>query len=380
MAPRRARPVIQGPTYRAPRYHSRLGGRLIFLVFVLLLALVIGSGGGLFWLLHRAQGSSSGTVTLHVGAGEGVTEIADTLKSMGLIDSTLLFRLDARIQNLGGKLKVGDYYLRKNMSIDQMVSTLQQYTPTGITVTIPEGWRAEQIAARLTSDGFDGRGFLSLVRHPTPGLLQFLRPLGILQDKPSWAGLEGYLFPDTYRLSPGQTAQAIIRQMVQDLDSKFRAQPQLTTVLLRQKRSIFGVLKLASIVEREARLAPERALIAGVYWNRLRLGWFLDADPTVQYTLGQATPLNTVPTAAHKWWPVLTNQAASVKSTSLFNTYTHKGLPPTPIADAGWSSIQAAIHPAPTTYMYFVAVKHGHGRHVFARTLAEQQANQARYG
>jgi UPF0755 protein len=353
---------------------------LIFLVFIMLLALVIVGGGGLYWLLHRSQGSSSQTVTVHVGPGEGVTEIADSLSSLGLINSTLLFRLDARLQNLGGKLKVGDYYLRKNMSIDQMVSTLQQYTPTGLTVTLPEGWRAEQIAARLSADGFDGGGFLALVRHPTPGLMRFIGPLGVLRDKPAWAGLEGYLFPDTYKLSPGETPQVIIRQMIQDLDTKFRTHPQLMTSLVRQGRGVYGTLKLASIVEREARLATERPLIAGVYANRLRLNWFLDADPTVQYTVGSATALGTPATAAHKWWPVLQDQAVNVNPRSPYNTYTHKGLPPTPIADPGWSSIQAAINPAQTQFMYFVAVKHGHGRHVFARTLAEQEQNIAQYG
>jgi UPF0755 protein len=363
----------------APRYHSRIWGRLVFLIFVLLLALVIAGGGGLYWLLHRAQGSSSQIVTVHVGAGEGVSEIAGKLKNDGLISSTLLFRLDARIQSLGGELKVGDYYLRKNMSVDQMVSTLQRYTPTGISLTIPEGWRAEQIASGLTANGFDGRAFLALVRRPTAALLASLRGT-MVERKPAGVGLEGYLFPDTYKLSAGERPQVIIRQMVQSLDAHFRAHPKLMAHLASQKRSVYDVLRLASIVEREARVPTERPLIAGVYANRLRLGWFLDADPTVQYSVGLGTPIRTAASASHRWWPILQDQAANVDPNSPYNTYTHKGLPPTPIADPGWLSIMAAIDPVQTPYMYFVAIKHGHGRHVFARTLAEQEQNIARYG
>jgi UPF0755 protein len=363
----------------APRYHSRIGGRLVFLVFVLLLALAVGAGGGLYYLLHRAQSSSTSTVTIHVSLGEGVSEIAGHMQGAGLINSTLLFKLDARIQNLGGKLKVGDYTFRRNMSIDEMVTRLQQYTPTGIRFTIPEGWRAEQIASGLTADGFDGAAFLSLVRHPTAAFMRTLN-YGVLRDKPTTAPLEGYLFPDTYELSPGEPSQQIIRGMIKDLNDKLLAQPRYMTDLLKQGRSIYDALKLASIVEREARITSERPLIAGIFVNRLRQGWFLDADPTVQYALGSFTPLRTAPTAAKKWWPVLQDQAANIKPSSAFNTYTHGGLPPTPIADPGWSSISAAIDPRPTGYMYFLAVKHGHGRHVFARTLQEQNQNQQHYG
>jgi UPF0755 protein len=363
----------------APRYHSRMGGRLIFLVFILLLAIVIGGGGGLYYLLHRAQSSSSQVVTVHIGPGEGVTTIADRLRSEGLIDNTLLFRIDARFQNLGGKLKVGDYRLKKNMSIDQMVSRLQQYTPAGFVFRIPEGWRAEQIASRLTADGFNGRGFLTLVRTPTPVLMHNLA-FGVLKDKPKKASLEGYLFPNTYLLSPGETPQQIIAQMIGALNKNFSSNPQVMKDLVRQGRTFYDALKLASIVEREARLPSERPLIAGVYANRLRLGWFLDADPTVQYALGSSTPLRTAATAARKWWPILQNQAVSVLPGSPYNTYTHKGLPPAPIADPGWSSIRGAVDPQRTDYMYFVAVKHGRGRHVFARTLAEQTQNIAQYG
>src|SRR5207302_6070141 len=116
--------------------------------------------------IHRAQGSSNQTVAFHVSSGDGVTSIADRLQHKGIIDNALLFRLDARLQNLGSKLKVGDFELRRNMSIDQIVAALQVLHIQYVYVTIPEGWRMEQIAARLQHHGISGRQFLAEARRP----------------------------------------------------------------------------------------------------------------------------------------------------------------------------------------------------------------------
>lgn len=366
VAPRRARPVFEGPTYRTPQYHSRVWGRIVFVGFILLLAVIAGVGGGLYWALHRPQASSSSTVAVYVTPGEGVTAIADRLASQGLIDNTLLFRLDARLQGLSGSLKVGGYQLRRNMSIDDMVATLKKYTPPTVAVTIPEGWRAEQIAAALQSKGISGTQFLRAVNHPDSSILS----LPILRDKPPGVGLEGYLFPDTYEFSPGYDARSVVRYMVQNLARKFT--PALQAAARREGLSVFKVLTLASIVEREARLASERTTIADVFLNRLaqQPPMTLGADPTVQYAVG----------SSRNWWPVLWNEAAKIAPNNPFNTYTHLGLPPHPISDPGLPSIEAVIHPASTHYLYFVAVKGGRGRHVFASTLEQQNQNIAQYG
>ena len=366
VVPRRARPVFAGPTYRAPQYHSRVGGRLVFVAFILLLALIAFVGGGLYWALHHPQGSSNAIVTIQVAPGEGVTEIADRLSQEGAIGNTMLFRLDARLQGLSGSLKVGQYQLRRNMSIDDMVAALKRYTPPKVAVTIPEGWRAEQIAAALQAKGINGKAFLQEVEHPD---LKYLN-LAILRDKPAGVGLEGYLFPDTYYFSPGYDGRAAARYMVQNLQNKLS--PTLLAAARTRGLTVFKVLILASIVEREAKLPVERPTIADVFLNRLaqQPPISLGADPTVQYAVG--SPKN--------WWPVLWDGAAKIAPNSPFNTYTHFGLPPHPISDPGLPSIEAVIHPRPTSYLYFVAVKGGHGRHVFASTLAQQDANIAQYG
>jgi UPF0755 protein len=358
VASRRARPVLGEPTYMAPRYHSRIWGRLIFAFFLVLILIVVGGAGGLYWSIMRPQSAKNTVVTFRVSPGDTTTTIADRLQQQGVINNALLFRIDARLHNLAGKLKVGDYKLRKNMSIDGMVAALQVYHQRTISITIPEGLRAEQIAARLQKYGMSGKSFLREVRHPN-----FTMP--ILRDKPRGAGLQGYLYPNTYDVPPGYTGAAFAELMVKTLAQVFTTAMQREAI--KSGRGIYGILKLASIVEREARVPSERPIIAGVYANRLRIGMVLDADPTVQYAVG----------APHNWWPILVS--GQEDAVSAYNTYTHHGLPPTPICNPGLASIDAALHPARTKYLYFVAKGHT-GHHVFARTYAEQLANQQKYG
>ena len=361
VAPRRARPDFSQPPYVAPRYHSRIWGRLIFAVLILGLGGVFVVGGGLYWFLHHPQGSSSAVVPVHVGVGDTVTSIADRLQREGVINSPLLFRIDAHIQNLGNKLKVGDYSVRRNMSIDQMVAALTIYHSPMVRITIPEGERVEQIAARLQARGINGAQFLQVVRHPDAALLR----LPILRDKPVGRGLEGYLFPNTYQVPPHYGARAMAEYMLKALGQNFT--PTMRAAAARRGLSVYQVLTLASIVEREARVPGERAIIASVYLNRLNgKGWVLNADPTVQYAVGR--PRN--------WWPVLTTDQLKVDSP--YNTYLHPGLPPSPIANAGLASIEAVIYPAPTTDYYFVA-KNDCRHHAFAQTYGQQLLNQQKY-
>jgi UPF0755 protein len=366
VAPRRARPVFGEAPYVAPRYHSRFGGPLIFLLLVLVLGGVFGVGGGLYWSLHHPQGNSSQAVPVHVQTGDSVTTVAERLHSQGVISSPLLFRLDARLQNLGRKLKAGDYVVRRNMSIDQMVAALTVYHQPLIRVTLREGLRKEQVAAILGSHGINGGQFLREVANPRVRIHPDLN-LPILRDRPVNAagGLEGYLFPNTYEVPPHDTAHAFLAFMIKTLNEQFT--PAMRQRARREGLSVYDVLNLASIVEREARVPAERPIIASVYLNRLRLKppMRLDADPTVQYALGKPG----------RWWPVITQD--DYRTQSPFNTYIHDGLPPGPIANPGLASINAVIYPKPTQFLYFVA--RGHGLHAFARTYSEQLQNQAKY-
>jgi len=360
VAPRRARPVIGRPSYVAPRYHSRWWGRTVFVFLILVVCGIVGGVGGVLWSLHRAQSDSGRAVRVHVGSGDTVQSLAERLQQRGLVSNALLFRVDARLQGLAGKLRPGIYTLHRNMSIDGMIGALAVYKPDLFQITIPEGLRYREIAARLRTAGMDERSFLREVQHPDAAV----NKLPISRDRPSGRSLEGYLFPNTYNLQRGSTGRDLAILMVQQLQTMFT--PAMREQARKHHLSIYQALTLASIVEREARVESERPVIAGVYMNRLRDGMVMNADPTIQYAVGQA----------RHWWPVLSLD--QLKINSPYNSYIYKGLPPTPIANPGFLSISAAVNPASTKYLYFVA-KRDNLHHAFAQTLAEQEAHIAQY-
>jgi UPF0755 protein len=333
--------------------------RYALLLLVLIVLGILGAGGYVYYKMHAPQGSAATSVPFIVRPGDTDAIIATRLERAGILHDPLLFRIDARLQGLGGSLRVGIHVLRRNMSIDQMVTALAAYKVTQISVTIPEGWRAGQIAHRLSEVGVSAAQFLHAVHRRRPNL-------GFPAGVPTHAHLEGFLSPNTYDITPGSAGGAFADRLVRQFASTFT--PAMRAQAKRLGRSIYDIVTLASIIEREARAPSERPIIASVYYNRLSRGMILQADPTVQYALGR--PSN--------WWPLLTvSDYHSVHST--YNTYLHRGLPPGPIANPGLASLQAALHPAHTPYLYFVA-KGNTGYHAFARTYQQQLQNERRYG
>ncbi len=194
-----------------------------------------------------------------------------------------------------------------------------------------------------------------------------------MNAKPEGASLEGFLFPDTYLIpSEGATALEFITKQLDAFRIQVEPLYQQSQIAGTSTSDLYSALILASIVEREAVVAEERPAIAGVYLNRLAQGMKLEADPTVQYALGYQP-------AANQWWktPVFLEEYSSVDSP--YNTYLYAGLPPGPIACPGLSSIQAALQPAQHSYLFFVAIPDGSGRHVFAETFEEHQQNVQKY-
>jgi len=312
--------------------------------------------------ISRPASDDPTPVVFIVEPGATAGDIALRLKRLGLISDAELFRLLARYHKADSKLEAGRYELRADMAIEEIIEALQHGRLEEIAVTIPEGWRAEQIAEMLAEEvGIVGEEFLALVqgRH---------FDYEFLQNRPPEATLEGFLFPDTYLL-PGQpTALDIIERTLADFDERFTAEMRQAAV--EQEMTIYQVVTLASIVEREAVVAEERPIIAGVFLNRLEEGMNLDSCPTVQYALGYQED-------ADQWWktPVTLEEFAQVNSP--YNTYLHRGLPPGPICSPGLASIHAVLEPVETDYLYFLAK--GDGSHAFAKTFEEHLQNQQRY-
>ncbi len=302
-------------------------------------------------------------VPFTVEVGESALSVGQRLQEMGLVSDAGLFRQYLRYNGLDASLEAGDYTLRRNMTIPEIGQALQKASFKEVVVTIPEGWRAEQIAEMLTDEEImDGDDFLAVVREGTAV------EHNLLADRPAGQSYEGYLFPDTYRLPERAKPEDLIQRMLDNLAAKL---PANTFELAgRQNLTFYQVLTLASIVEREAVIAEERPIIASVYLNRLKQGMYLQADPTVQYAMGYQPETD-------QWWktPVTLEEYSSVESP--YNTYLNPGLPPGPIANPGIDSILAVLEPADTNYLFFVA--YGDGAHVFAETYEEHQRNVATY-
>ena len=311
--------------------------------------------------LDTPAGSDPAALVFTVAPGESVGQIASRLQSEGLVRDAQLFRLYLRYSKLDSGVEAGQFTLKKTMTIPEIAQALQSGKRDELTLTIPEGRRLEEVAALVAQQTpISATTFLSLARNAGQWAAQY----PFLAELPPGASLEGYLFPDTYRLPKDVTASDVIARMLANLDH--RITPVMRDKLASQKRTLFEAVTLASIVEREAVVEKERPLIAGVYMNRLVSGMALDADPTVQY--GMASAKKQAP-----WWPQLTQEDyRAVKSP--YNTYLNPGLPPGPIANPGLSSLQAAIEPAQTPYFFFRAACSRDGTHLFSKTLEEHAA------
>lgn len=302
--------------------------------------------------------------TFVVEWGESVTQVAYHLEREGLISDAQLFR--HLVQSMGAERNIerGVFSLRPNMTMEEIAIQLQHGRLPSATVTVLEGWRAEEIAACLENEGVtSGNDFLAVVRQGR-GDYEFLsdRPPG------SPVSLEGFLFPDTYELPLATTPGRVTEIMLKNWDR--RVPPELRQKAADQGFSLYELVSLAAIVEREAVAPEERSLIAGVYLNRLETGMYLQADPTVQYAKGYD------PTTDRWWSPMKQEEASTVDS--LYNTFLNPGLPPGPICNPGLASIKAVLEPTPTEYLFFY--HKGDGTHAFAVTYEEHLRNQERYG
>ena len=324
--------------------------------------------------IYRPHSVDTRAQRFDVAPGSTARAIAEQLVAAGLIGDATLFEAYVRVQGIGGRLEAGTYYLHPAMTLVEIAAALQDSRAASIRVTIPEGWRLEQIADYLRdrpipvdSEEYRRRvltGDLTGVdvsRYP------------FLSSRPAGTSLEGYLFPSTFELpAEGVTAVDLIERQ---LDA-FLAQvvPVYTGAVERGETALdlYAVLTLASIVEREAVVPAERPAIAAVYLNRLAAGIKLEADPTVQYAMGYQP-------ATGQWWktPVFLEEYSGVISP--YNTYIYQGIPPGPIASPGLDSIRAVLNPDQHNYFYFVATPDGSGAHVFAETYDEHLENVRRY-
>lgn len=337
--------------------------RLISIV-VVALTLVFGLVG--WWYLRQVNpsGEASSTETFTVAQGDTMADVSKRLEDQGIISSASVFRWYVA-RNGGITLEPGFYTVRARTHMGDIMAVLN--TPPSITyskVTFPEGFTISQIARRLEDKTMRITEADVLAAVGDPALVANLRPDG-------QTSLEGLLFPDTYLVSGDETATQVLQRMITLMEDVAREEG------LDQSQSKVGfspykVLIIASMIEREARLDEDRAKIARVIYNRLESGMPLQIDATLYYGAPEGATF------------------ADLKAIEgPYNTYLKKGLPPTPIASPGRASIRAALNPAnnpaasdplcaqapkPCRYLYYVLADTD-GRHVFATTLAQHEAN-----
>ncbi len=288
-------------------------------------------------------GRPSDPVRVRIPSGATMSEAAESLAVHGVVRTPALFRLWARFRKEDRKVKAGTYLLDRNASWNTTIAALVAGRGIVFPVTIPEGWEMKAILGTLAATLSLPVDSLEKAVHDSA----LIRQLGI-----PIASLEGYLFPETYLVPDGASATAVVRLLVNEFQRRWK--PDWETRLGELGMTRHQIVTLASIIEREARIPAERPVISAVYHNRLKRGMLLQADPTIQYALGEHTRR------------VLYRD---LRINSPYNTYRHPGLPPGPIASPGTASLEAALYPADVPWLYFVA--HPDGHHEFRATLRE---------
>jgi UPF0755 protein len=300
-----------------------------------------------------------GGAVVSVAPGEPFRVTSERLCAAGVLRHAWTLRLWARWKELDRFVRSGDYRFDQPLSPLAVLGVLRSPTAALHRVTIPEGSTVTQVAGLLAAAGYGGADVFLCLAHDADFLADLNLPA---------SGLEGYLFPDTYAFAWSTPPEQILTAMAQ----RFREQTApLQAQRQRKGMSEHQMVILASIIEKEAAAATERALISAVFHNRLRLAMPLQSDPTTTYDReGDDVPRRG---ATHRGAPT----HADLNVESPYNTYLHGGLPPGPICNPGRAALEAAVAPADAPYLYFVA--RNDGTHVFSRTLDEHNRAVARF-
>jgi len=314
------------------------------LIIVLILIFIIVTGLYFWWT------SNSNAVNLDdkaqkifvIKSHENIRDIASNLKQQGFIKSPIVFFLLLKQMRLDGKIQAGDFRLSSSMNVSQIAQALTHGT-LDIWITIPEGKRATEIA--------------EIFQHKFPFFNETWKEKLIAQ--------EGYLFPDTYLFPETTDIDRIITIMKNNFEAKYQQAAAGQTTKLSKEQ----VVILASLLEREGKSANDMKTISSVLQNRLAMNMPLQVDATIQYMLGYQT-------IEHSWWKKNVS-LDDLKIPSAYNTYLNPGLPPTPISNPGFTALSAALHPADTSYIYYISDKNGNLH--FSKTLDEQNANIQKY-
>lgn len=317
--------------------------------------------GFLEYQIFIPKNSQSTEVHFVIEHGQTASQISETLNSLGLIRGSFYFETYIWQKELETALQAGEYILSPNMNIPKIISILTggDALPSDKVVFLPEGLNYREIEDRLIDAGLASNGeFISIVQNPGDVVYGHIADQARLSSEIS---LEGFLFPDTYRLHKNSTAQIIVEKMLTNFDKKLII--DLQEEIIRQEKTIYQVITLASIVQKEAVSPEDMKFAAGVFLNRLKINKPLESDATVNYATGKN---------------LRQPSYDDTNTDSPYNTYKNIGLPPGPICNPGISAIKAVLYPENHDFLYFLHPKNAK-MGIYSKTYAEHLRNKSIY-
>jgi UPF0755 protein len=338
------------------------------LIFVVFLGLVgFGANSAYGWYTNQTQVPAAGQsqkVAFKVTQGESSTEIGDDLFAKGLIRSREVWAIYIKLNGLGPGFQAGDFTLDKNMSMEQIAQALQHARTDQISFTIPEGYTIGRTAAKWEAEGF-GKA-QDYIDAANPANWQ---SYDFVVQRPKVAGradnLEGYLMPNTYSLNKSAPAKDLVKAQLDQFRTVMSA--DLKAKIQAQGQTVDKIIVLASMVDREVQSDPNRAIVCGIYYNRLAINNSLDVDATVLYALGRTSGSQSL-------------SLADLQVNSPYNTYKNAGLPPGPISNPGQAAINACVNPLQRAQNYIFYFADCKGQTHFAHTNGEFDALKKQYG
>ncbi len=336
-------------------------------IFVLIMVILIAIWGVYYNYqnkVYKNKKNSQGFVSFTISQGESVQDIANNLLVNGLIDSVLFFKIYIWQTDSSSQLQAGVYELDKSISISKIVNKFIK----GKTVSdeqeikILEGWTIKDINDYLMKNNIINDNIFQKKASQAVNNWEFsFAKFSFLQQIPRGFDLEGYLFPDTYRIFKQASAEDVIKKMLDNFNKKIT--PVLYAEIEKQHKTIPEIITMASIIEKEVRDKNDMAIVAGILYKRLSLGMRLEVDSTVNYATGASR-------ASVTW--------QDLQIDSPFNTYQHSGLPPGPICNPGIEAIKAAIYPQTSDYLFYLN-RQDTGETIFSKTFSEHIRNKNKY-
>jgi len=338
-----------------------------FLIILIVLA------GGIYyvWLgISNPLDSGSDVEKLfRIEKGEGIEEVSSKLEETHLIKNKSLFRIYVVFSGNTRRLKAGSYLLSPSMSIIQIVDKIVSGETVEESLTFIEGWKIKDIAWYLENKGlFQAEELFEIVGYPTVDYLEegmpapknFSDEYDFLKDKPRKMSLEGYLFPDTYYIGSDDNLEDIVLMTLDNFDKKLNN--KIREDIKNQGKSIFEIITMASLIEKEVRTLEDKKIVSGVLWKRMENGVPLQVDATIAYITDKKTTKISI---------------EETKIDSPYNTYKYTGLPLGPISNPGLESILASVYPESSEYWYYLSTPEGET--IFSRNLEEHNIAKAKY-